>query len=159
MKSNYWTLALCLAESSKKYFKVLMEAVGEQVSPTNSLFCRFPPTTIISFNLSLLPSDWIFFLYTSMHGVKVSLFFGSWTRKFWLLMRFLISFWFSFSQGFFYVIWQFDFFSKLSRFCNEMGNFWTRFSQRWYILKNLFTAVLNTLCKPFLMVFLYFNAP
>ena len=72
MKYNLWTLALCLAASAKKYFKVLMEAVGDQVSPTISLFCRSPLTTILNFNLSSFSSDWILALYTSMHVVTGS---------------------------------------------------------------------------------------
>ena len=48
MKSNWWTLDLWLAAYAKKYCKVLMEAVGDQVSPTISLFCRSPLTTILN---------------------------------------------------------------------------------------------------------------
>ena len=59
IKSNWWTLDLCLTESAKKYFKVRMEAVGDQVSPTSSSFCRSPLTIIINFSLSTPPSDWI----------------------------------------------------------------------------------------------------
>ena len=33
------------------------EMVGDQVSPTISLFCKSPLTTILNFNLSRLPSD------------------------------------------------------------------------------------------------------
>ena len=100
MKSNWWTLALCLAASSNKYFKVLMVAVGYQVSQNISLFCRSTLTTIHNFNFSRLPSDWIFALYISMHGVIGSPSFWSSIRKVWLLIRFFISLRFSFSQGF-----------------------------------------------------------
>ena len=37
MKSNWWTLALCLFVSAKKYFSVLMEDVGDTWSPTASI--------------------------------------------------------------------------------------------------------------------------
>ena len=78
-----------------------MEAVGDQVSPTNSLFFRSPITTILNFNLSRLPSDCIFSLYKSMHGVIGSPFFGYSTIKLWLLIRYLISFCVAFGQGLF----------------------------------------------------------
>ena len=100
MKSNWWTLDLCLAASARKYFKVLMEDVGDQVSPTISLFCKSPLTTIINFNLSILPSDWILAFYTSMHGVTGSPSFWSSIRKFWLLIRLFISLRVSFIQDF-----------------------------------------------------------
>ena len=51
MKYNWWTIALCLDASTKKCFKVLTEAVGDQVSPTITLFNRSPLTTILNFNL------------------------------------------------------------------------------------------------------------
>ena len=101
MKSNWWTLVVCLAASAKKYVKVLTEAVGDQVSPTISLFYKSPLTTIINFNLSRLPSYWILALYTSMHGVTGSPLFGSSMRKFWLLIKLFISLRVSFSQGLF----------------------------------------------------------
>ena len=44
-----------------------MEAIGDQLSPTSSLFWRSPLTTIISFSLSKLPSDCILALIASMH--------------------------------------------------------------------------------------------
>ena len=56
IKSNWFTLALCFTESTKKCFKSLVEAVGYQVFPTNSLFCRSPLTTILNLRLSRLPS-------------------------------------------------------------------------------------------------------
>ena len=101
MKSNWWTLALCLVASAKKYFKVLMEAVGDQLSSTVSLFCRSPLTTILNFNSSRLPSYWIFAFYTTMHGVTGSHSFWSSIMKVWLLIRFFIFLRVSFSQGFF----------------------------------------------------------
>ena len=42
---------------NQEILKDLMEAVCEQVSPINSLFCRYPLTTIHNFDLSRLPSD------------------------------------------------------------------------------------------------------
>ena len=101
MKYDWWTLALFLVASTKKYFSVLMEAVGDQVSPTNSLFFRYPLTTILNFNLSRLLSYWILAFYTYIHIVTGSILFGSSIRKFWLLIRFLISFRVAFSQCFF----------------------------------------------------------
>ena len=101
MKYNRWTLSLCLVASDKKYFIFLMGAVGDQVPPTSSLFQRSPLTTIINFNLSRLPSDWVFAFYTSMHVNTGSSFFGYSTRNVWLLIRFLISCWFGSSQGLF----------------------------------------------------------
>ena len=62
VKYTWWTIALCLVASVKKYFKVLMEAVGDQVSTTNSLFYRSPLTTILNLSLSRLPSDFILYL-------------------------------------------------------------------------------------------------
>ena len=100
-KARVHRLDLCLAASAKKYFNLLMEDVGDQVSPTISLFCRYPLTTILNFYLSRLPSDWIFAFYASIHGITGSPSFWSSIKKVWLLIRFFISFWFSFSQGFF----------------------------------------------------------
>ena len=107
MKSYWLTLAFCLVAYTKKYFQVLMEAVVDQVSPTNSLFCISPLSIIFNLNLSGLPSDLMFALYTSIHGVTVSPLFGPSMRKVWFLIRFLISFRFAFSQGFF--IWSDNF--------------------------------------------------
>ena len=101
MKSNWWTIALCLVTSAKKYFKVLIEAVGDQVSTIISLFCRSPLNTIITLNLSILPSYWIFALYTSMHGVTGSPLFWYSIRQVWLLIIIFISLRVAFSQGFF----------------------------------------------------------
>ena len=99
MKYHLWPIALCLVIYYKKYFKLLMEAVGDRVSPTNSLFGRSPLTEILIFTLSRIPSDWIFALYTSMHGVTGLPFSWSLSRKFQLLMKFLISLRVAFSQG------------------------------------------------------------
>ena len=49
--------SLVLHESSKKYFKVIMEYFGVQLSPTNSLECRYPLTTILNYNFSRLSSN------------------------------------------------------------------------------------------------------
>ena len=49
-------IALLLAVSIKNYFKVLMEDVGDQVSPDNSLCCRYPLTKILNLSLSRLPT-------------------------------------------------------------------------------------------------------
>ena len=68
MKSNWCTLDLCLSASTKKYFKFLIDAFVAQVSPIFSLLCKYPLTTIINFNLSRLPSDWIFASYTPING-------------------------------------------------------------------------------------------
>ena len=100
MKSNWWTFSLCLVASAKKYFKVLMKAVGDQVSQTISLFCRSPLTIILYFNFSRLPSDWFFAFYTYMHGVTGSPSFWSSIRKVLLLIIFFISLRVAFIQGF-----------------------------------------------------------
>ena len=100
MKSYWWNPDLCLAASARKYFKFLMEAVGDQLSLTISLFYISPLTTVLNFNLSRLPSDWIFALYTSMHGVTGSPSCWYSIRKVWLLIRFFISLRVAFSQSF-----------------------------------------------------------
>ena len=51
------------------------EMVGDTWSPTIYLFCKSPLTTILNFNLSRLPSDWILGLYKSTHGVTGSPYF------------------------------------------------------------------------------------
>ena len=144
MKYIWWTLAMCLASYAKKYFKAILEASGNQLSPTNFLFCRSPQTKILNFTLSRLPSDWISDFYTSMHGVIGSSFFGSSPIKVWLLIRFLISFWVAFTQVFSLPSDSFNF-SKVYRFWNEMGNLWTRCSQKWLILRNFFCNSLKHL--------------
>ena len=42
IKSSRLTLDLCFAASARKYFKVIIDAVGDQVSPIISLFCKPP---------------------------------------------------------------------------------------------------------------------
>ena len=159
MKSNWWTLALCLVASAKKYFKVLMEAVGNQVSPTNSLFCRSPLTTILNFNLSRPPSDWIVSFYTSMHGITGSPSFLSSIRKVWLLIRLFISLRVAFIQVFFMFS---DIFVTSAKFLGS-GMKWEtsdRDSQKCgKSCEIYFTTVLNTLCKPFPMLRVAFNSP
>ena len=49
MKYNWRTLSLFLAESDKKYFRALINAVGAQVSPIISLFFKPPLTTILTY--------------------------------------------------------------------------------------------------------------
>ena len=138
MNYNWRTLALCLALYARKYFKVLMEDVGDQVSPTISLFWKSPLTTIIKFNLSRFPSDWILDLYTSMHGVTGSPYFWSSIRKVWLLIIFFIYLIVAFSQGFLMFYGIFFASAKFIGYGNEMVNFWTRFSQSCQFMKNLF---------------------
>ena len=101
MKYNWCTLALLLEASPKKYFRVLIYDVGDQVSPTTYLFCTSPLTTILNFNLSRLPSYWIFSLHISTNGFNALPFYGSFIRKVWLLINFSTYFRFSFSQIFF----------------------------------------------------------
>ena len=57
MKSNWCNICLCLEESSKKYFSVLIDSVGAQLSPIISLFYKSLLTRILNFNFSRLPSD------------------------------------------------------------------------------------------------------
>ena len=66
---------------AKRYFKVLVEAVGDQVSPIKYLLCRSPITTIINLGLSRLPSDCIFDLWIYIHGVAGSTFSSLSTKK------------------------------------------------------------------------------
>ena len=108
---NSWLVFVCIC---KKCFKVLMEDVGDQVSPTKSLFCRSLLTKILCLSLSKLPSYCILPLYTSMHGVTGSSLSGSSMRKVLLLTRSLISFRFDFSQGIF----------SLSQFFSLQQSFW-----------------------------------
>ena len=159
MKYNWWTLDLCLAASAKKYFKVLMEAIGDQVYPTISLFYISPLTTVLNFNLSRIPSDWIFALYPSMHGVTGST--SSWysIRKVWLLIIFFIYLRVSFSQGFFMFS---DNFVTSVKFLGS-GMKWETSEpdspKGVNSCKISFTTVLNNLCKTFPMLRVYFNVP
>ena len=159
MKSNWRTLDLCLDESASKYFKVLMEAVGDQVSPTISVFCRSPLTTILNFNFSRLLSDWIFDFYTSMHVVTGSPSFWSSIRKVWLLIIFFISSRVAFSQSF--LIFS-DNFVTSAKFLGS-GIKWETsepdYPKGVNSCKISFTPVLNTLCKPFPMLNVSCNAP
>ena len=92
---------LYLVASTNKYFKTLMEAVADYLSPTSSLFCRSPLTTILNLSLSTLPLNCILVLWTFMCGVTESSFSGYSMIKFWLLSKLLISFRVAFIQGFF----------------------------------------------------------
>ena len=136
-----------------------MEAVGNRVSPTISLFCKFPLTTILNFNLSRLPSDRILALYTSMRGVTSSPYFWSSIRKIWLLIRFFISLRVAFSQGF--LIFS-DNFVNSEKFLGS-GMKWETYEPDSlnvdHSCKIFFTIVLNTLCKPFPILCVAFNAP
>ena len=100
MQSNWCTIALCFSASYKKYFIVLIDAVGAQMSPIISLFWKSHLTENFNFKLSRLPSHCIFVLYIYIHGVIVYLFSGSSIRNVWLLIIFLISFKVAFNQLF-----------------------------------------------------------
>ena len=145
--------------SKSKYFKVLMEAVGDQVSPTISLFCRSPVTTILNFNLSRLTSDWILAFYTYMHWVTGSPSFWSSTRKSdcWL---YSLSPWelplakvslcsliiLLLQKSFLVMEWN--------------GKLLNQIIPKVSILAKIpFKTVLNNLCKPFPMLHIAFNAP
>ena len=148
-----------MAAFAKKYFKFLMEAVGDQVYPTNSLFCRSPLTTILYFNFSRLPSDWILALYTSIHGVTGSPIFWSSIKKVWLLIICFISLRISFNQDFFLSS---DKFVTSEKFLGS-GMKWET-SEPYYpkggnYCEISFTTVLNTLCEPLPMFRVSFNAP
>ena len=83
-----------------------------------------------------------------MHGVTGSSFSGSSTRKVWLWIKFLISFWVAFSQVFFILS---DIFFTLAKFLGS-GMKWETSkpdspkSGKSYEI--FFTTVLNTLYKP-----------
>ena len=81
MKPSWFTIALCLEASDKKYFRVLIDAVGDLMSPLIYLLCKYPLTTIINFNLSIIKSDYVFTLFKSMHIVTGSPLPGSLIRK------------------------------------------------------------------------------
>ena len=55
MEDNWHTLDLCMEEYNRKYFIVLIDAIGYQVSPIISLFCKYSLTKIINLNLSRVP--------------------------------------------------------------------------------------------------------
>ena len=80
--------------------RVLIDAVGSQVSPIMSLSWKSTMTTIINFNLLILPSYWIFDLYTSIYGVTGCPFYGSYIIKVWLLITCFISYKIAFNQSF-----------------------------------------------------------
>ena len=148
IKYNWWNLSLWLSESANKYFKVRMEAFGEEVSQNNPLFFRSCLTTILNVSWYRLPSDWMLYFYTCMHGVTGSPLSGYSTRKEWLLIRFLISFWDAFSQGF-YISFENLVISK-----NFLGS-----EMKWDRISNIdssqgvnyceisFTTLLNILCE------------
>ena len=137
-----------------EYFRFLIDAVGYQVSPIITLCCKPLLTKILKCNLSRLPYDCIFYLYTSMHGVTVFYFFGFYIRKFWLLNIRLIYFKITFSLSFF----------------TSSGNLVTSYKflgsgMKWYTsdpnspgeLNELFiyfTKTLNTLCEHFPILFM-----
>ena len=104
-------------------------------------------------------SYWIFFLYTSIHGVTALSFFGSSTRKFWLLIRFLISLIVSFSQGFFMSS---DNFVTSEKFLVS-GIKWETYepdsTKGGKSCEISFTAVVNALCKTLPIFRVAFNAP
>ena len=100
MKSNWCTLPLFLSSSYIKYLRVLIDDIGYHVYPSVLLFCKSHLTTILNFNLSIIPSYCIFAFYTSMHGVTGYPFLGSYITNFWFLIMFLISFMVAFIQVF-----------------------------------------------------------
>ena len=71
MKSKCCTLDLFCDAYARKYFGFITDAVGDQVSPIKSLFFKCPLTTILNFNLSRLPSDFIF-LYSHIWRVSLA---------------------------------------------------------------------------------------
>ena len=81
MKYNWCNLALFWEASTRKYFRVLIDSIGDQVSPIIYFFYKSPLTTIINFNLSIPLSDCTFSLYTSIHGVTGYPFLGSSIRS------------------------------------------------------------------------------
>ena len=72
MKSNCCNPALFLEEYDRKYFRLLIDAVGDQVSRMIYLFCNYPLSKILNFNLSRLLSDYLFAIYIPMQGITVS---------------------------------------------------------------------------------------
>ena len=114
---------------------------------------------IFQFNLSRLPSDWIFAFYTSMHGVTGPPSFCSSIREVLLLIRFFFSLRVAFSQGF---LMFYDNFVTSAMFLGS-GMKWETSEpdspKGINSCKTPFTTVLNTLCKPFPMLHVAFNAP
>ena len=100
MKSNFCTLAFFLEAYDRNCFRFLVDYDGYQVSHIISLFCNYPPTTILDFTFSILPSYCIFYLYTSIHGVASSSFLVSSIINILLLIKRVMSFKVAFSQSF-----------------------------------------------------------
>ena len=132
---------------------------GDQVSPTIYLFYRSPLTTILNFNLSILPLDWIFALYTSMHGVTGSPSFWYSIRKVWFFIRLFISLRVAFSQGLFMFSDNFVTSAKFLGYGMKWETSEPDSTKGFNSREIYFTTVLNTLCKPFPMLCVYFNAP
>ena len=136
-----------------------MEADGDQVSPTSSLFCRSALTTIINLRLFRIPSDCILALLTYMHGVTGLSFSGSSSIKFRLLIKLSIYFRVTFRQGFFMSS---DNFVTSEKFLGS-GMKWETSEpdspKGGNSCKISFTTVLNTLCKPLPMFHGAFKAP
>ena len=150
---------ICLVASAKKYFKFVMEVVGDQVSQTISLFCKYPLTTILNFNLSRLPSYWILDLNTSMHIVTGSPYFLSSIRKVWLLIIFFIPLRVAFNQGF--LIFSNSFVTSV-KFLGSGMKWETSEPDSPKAVNSCemsFTNILNTFCKPFPVLRVAFNAP
>ena len=100
MKANWFTLYLLLTAYSNKYFTVLMEAVGDQVSPFKYLFWRSPLNTILNFNFSILPSYWIFLYKHSWVESQARPFLDHQLKKYDCWLKVLIFFRVAWSQGF-----------------------------------------------------------
>ena len=159
VKIDWCTLALCLEGSNRKYFRILIDYVGEWVSTIIYLFYKSPITTILNFNLSSLPSDVIFSLYTSIYRVTVSYLLGSSIIKFWLLIKFLIYFKLAFIQAF-----------LASEVNLKTSTKFLGFGINWDTSEpdspklgneffNCFTTALNTFCKTLTISFSESSAP
>ena len=108
---------------------------------------------------STVKNDWTFALYTSMHGVTGSPSFWSSIRKVWFLVRFFISLRVAFSQGSFMFSDNFllqQIFLVLEWSWKLLNQILPKVS---ILAKISFTTVLNTLCKPFPVLRVAFNAP
>ena len=68
MKSNSCALNFLLEASARKYFRLLIDAAGDQATKIISLFFKPSLTTILNFKLSRLPSDCIFHYTHSCMG-------------------------------------------------------------------------------------------